>query len=506
MATGRDATSNTNLFTKSAASVQAADVFALDIQKSMKKNFVSYPANTYEASIKQQITTCPAWIIQDFSMYLTIYEQPEYISAFWSDNEKYRYKDGVILERVGEWFPEIVTAKAQPGADLVTKKGYYPAPYGEKHGEETFWLRVYIDYQNFDYAERYYEFEHYWRFLLSISQQIAQADARFIRQYIHAWIYGVTSRAVWFEKSSDDQIMFAPTGKDISPDDDFSKPAREYYKNDGEVKKQLKKVVGWALEKHKNRVLYDPVYLSKAMGFPTPGIQDEEFKQELKLPDLSDATKVKQYIKDTYYSKWEENNAIPCKMDRGSSIMALAEHIRDTVFRFTGAVPLQTNTFAYDYQESAKDENKRKLADIQKTRCNGSNLIVLVNDADLASMENLYVSNVTPQHHLNNGINPATILSAIRGTGASVYGCPILLPGWAIVCDRQAFHLYRYFHSVYEEFHRFHLVRSHIGHSMFRPVMFGQVCGATILPCTKNSFTANVSWYTRIQQHKLLSN
>lgn len=496
MSNGREAGATPLFHLQSSAVGAGKELYALDYQKNSKKNFVSYPANSYEDSLKQQITTCPAYLIQEFSNYLTLATLPDYASVFFSDDEKYRYRDGVILERDGEWFPQMAEQAPQPGQALTSPKAYYPSPYSEKHGEETFWLKVLIDYQSFDYAERYYEAEHYFNFLRSIWTKDSNATSRFILQYVHSWIYGVTSKAVWFEQSSDDQIMWAPTGKDISPEDSFSKLATQYYKNDGEIKKELKKVVGWAEKKHTNRIFYDPLHLSKALGFSTPEIKEEEYTQEFKAPDLSDLAKVKTYIKDTYFSKTEAGKFIPANVSRAASLIALTTTILETVQTFSDPSPLQTNTFAYDLTNSAKDDAARKKADVQKTRCDASNLIVLMNRSDKASAGALAVTDMTPVVPAY-GITPSSMLAQVQSMGVRVFGCPILLPGWAIICDKRAFHIYRYFHGAFEEKHWWHLIKQHIGHSMFRPVMFGQVAGAVVLPVTKNSFTAPQRFYDK---------
>lgn len=496
MSTGRESNAPKLFHQAKNAVNDGKEIYALDFSKNSKKNFISYPANNYEDSLKQQVTTCPAYLIQEFSNYLTISSLPSYARAFFSDDEKYRYRDGVILERDGEWFPQVAEATPEPGQPLTSPKAFYPAPYSEKHGEETFWLKVLIDYQSFDYAERYYEAEHYFNFLRTIWTKDSNATSRFILQYIHAWIYGATSKAVWFEKSSDDQIMWASNDKSIAPEESFSKLAHKYYKNDGEIKKELKKIAGWAELKHKNRVLYDPIHLSKALGFATPEISEDEYSQEFTLPDLSSSEKIKTYIKDTYFSKTDQGKFIPSTMNRGASLIALTSTILETVQTFSDPSPLQTNTFAYDLKESAKDDNAAKKADVQKTRCDAANLIVLMNRSDKANAGALNASELTPVVS-NYGVTPASMLAQVQAMGAQVYGCPILLPGWAIVCDKRAFHIYRYFHGAFEEKHWYHLIKQHIGHSMFRPVMFGQVSGAVILPVTKNSFTAPQRFYDK---------
>lgn len=499
MSTGREANAQ-KFFGKLAEA--SKELYALDYQKNVKKNLLSYPSNTYEDSLKQQITTCPAFVIQDFGMYLTMSDLPGYVKEWFSDNEKYRYRDGVILEKDGEWFPESAPKIPDPGQPLTTPKAYYSSVYSEKHGEETFWLSTLIDYHKFDYAERYYEFEHYWRLLDSIFAKMSNADARFIIQYVHAWIYGVTSKAVWFEISSDDQIMWAPTGKDINPEETFSKLASQYFKADGEIKKRLKQIAGWAEQKHKNRVLYDPIHLSKSMGLPAPNIEDAEYTQELKTPDLSEQSKVKQYIKDTYFSKFEQGKTVSSTMGRGASLIALGQTILHTVKKFTGFSALQTNTFNYQIGESAKDANAQKKADVIKTRCRASDLVILMNTYDKIEMESLTVGEVTPLN--SNSITAKNTLDHIKSLGVTIHDCPILLPGWAIVCERQAFKLYRYFKGIYQEQHWWYLIESHIGHSMFRPVVFSNVCGAAILPATKNSFTAPMSFYSTVSTFGIL--
>lgn len=102
MSNGREAGATPLFHLQSSAVGAGKELYALDYQKNSKKNFVSYPANSYDDSLKQQITTCPAYLIQEFSNYLTLATLPDYASVFFSDDEKYRYRDGVILERDGE--------------------------------------------------------------------------------------------------------------------------------------------------------------------------------------------------------------------------------------------------------------------------------------------------------------------------------------------------------------------------------------------------------------------
>lgn len=79
MSTGREANAQKFFDTKNLAAASKA-LFAFDYNKNLKKNLLSYPSNSYEDSLKQQITTCPAFVIQDFGMYMTTSDLPGYVS------------------------------------------------------------------------------------------------------------------------------------------------------------------------------------------------------------------------------------------------------------------------------------------------------------------------------------------------------------------------------------------------------------------------------------------
>lgn len=214
----------------------------------------------------------------------------EWVKPFIRYDDKFFLRNGAVHTEMGHIYPTIVkdTDIPQPGDNLITKRGEYLRIIQEESGKDPIYLRTVIDQRKFDHAERFYSFEQYAEIMQYYVTTLSRATNRFFNNLIAGMFIGMTGGAVMFDEGTELERMFQPTGKDVTPTEAFSKMAREYYSNDGEVKKALKREIGRMVNNMKNRAVYDPSLIVDEVN-----AQPQEIKESYKFPDISDEAKVK---------------------------------------------------------------------------------------------------------------------------------------------------------------------------------------------------------------------
>lgn len=217
-------------------------------------------------------------------------EMNEWVKPFIKFDDKFFLRNGAVHTEMGHIYPVAVKPSdiPQPGQDLITKRGEYLRIIQEESGKDPIYLRTVIDQRKFDHAEKFYSFEDYADVMQYYVTRLASAQNLFFNQLIAGMFIGMTGGAIMFDEGTQLERMFQPSGKDIAPTEAFSKAAREYYKNDGEIKKHIKREIGRMVENMKNRGVYDPSIIVDEVN-----AQPLEIATDYKFPDISDETKLK---------------------------------------------------------------------------------------------------------------------------------------------------------------------------------------------------------------------
>lgn len=197
---------------------------------------------------------------------------------------------------MGHIYPVAITDKdiPKPGEDLITKRGEYIRIIQEESGKDPIYLRTVVDARKFDHAERFYDFGDYAQVMQHYITTLSRANNLFFNQLIAGMFIGMTGGAVLFDEGTDLERMFQPAGKDIVPTEQFSAQARQYYSNDGEIKKHIKREIGRMAGNMKNRAVYDPTLVIDELNAQSQELKDYAF------PDISDESKIKAWMKSMY--------------------------------------------------------------------------------------------------------------------------------------------------------------------------------------------------------------
>lgn len=307
--------------------ITAKDIYARDLTAVYSKNILQYPTSKLEDSEKQMAPVNPLWwmytLVQS-NMGLTL---PDWVQAFLIFDDKFFLRNGAVHTEVGRVYPVAMTDKdiPKPGDDLVTKRGDYLRIIQEESGKDPIYLRTLLDKRFADHADKFYSFNDYSQIMSYYVTALTRANNLFLNSLVAGMFIGMTGGAVMFDAGTDLEKFFQPTGKDITPTEAFSKAARAYYSNDGEVKKHIKREVGRMVGLMKNRAVYDPSLIVDEIN-PTK----KEIK-ESKFPDISDQAKLKTWIKGMYTS---DNNKTH-EETRRKSLWGLLEAIEYKVGRMT---------------------------------------------------------------------------------------------------------------------------------------------------------------------------
>lgn len=144
------------------------------------------------------------------------------------------------------------------------------------------------------------------------------------------------------------------------------------------------------------------------------------------------------------------------------------------------------NWCGHEYGKDMKDKEGMEL------RCKPNNLIVLMNNEDLADMFKILGSQAT---------GPFTERQDIRGTvsnylamGIKFYGVDFILPSMAVVLDKIGFRFIEYFNESYSRFHEYDLIDATVHHMFKKPVLYRKVACNVIELAEGQKFALPLGW------------
>lgn len=312
--------------------ITAKDIFSRDATALLSKNILQYPAHKYGDAQKQMAPQNPLWWMHTLVLSKMRLDMNEWVKPFIRYDNKFFLRGGAVHTEMGHIYPVAVkdTDIPKPGENLVTPRGEYLRIIQEESGKDPIYLRTLIDKRKFDHAERFYSFEDYAAIMQYYVTTLSGATNLFFNSLIAAMFIGMTGGAVLFDEGTQLERFFQPSGKDITPTDEFSKAARAFYSNDGEIKKHIKREIGRMVVNMKNRAVYDPSLIVDEVN-----AQPQEIKESYKFPDLSDEAKVKKWMKEMYLIKTDDGKIKTHEHSRRRCVWGLLEAINFKLTRMT---------------------------------------------------------------------------------------------------------------------------------------------------------------------------
>lgn len=386
----------------------------------------------------------------------------KWVAPFILYDDKFFLRNGAVHTEMGHIYPMVVSDKdvPQPGDDLITKRGEYLRIIQEESGKEKLHLRTIVDTRKFDHAERFYDFNNYAEIMQHYVTTLERANNRFFNSLIAGMMIGMTGGCVLFDEGTDLERFFQPQGKDITPTEAFSKMAREYYQNDGEVKKFIKQEIGRTVGMMKNKAVYDPTLVIDEIN-----ARSIEIKEKYEFPDLSDQNKLKQHLKKMYTIQ-DGGKQKTLEDSRRRCLWGLLLAISFKLERMTTTNSVY-NWMGLDTSKRLTDQNLDDAYDIEM-RADPTDLVVFMNSEDLRAGR-VVVGGL--ELGMFSGTTNSTIADWEK-QGVTFVEVPFFIPGSFLILPKQALTVVVYFDETYQESFKYHLVENFIKHLMLRVVGF----------------------------------
>lgn len=438
--------------------ITAKDIYSRDATALLSKNILQYPAHKYADAQKQMAPQNPLWWMHTLVLSRMSLEMHEWVRPFIKYDNKFFLRGGAVHTEMGHIYPVAVKDSdiPKPGENLVTQRGEYLRIIQEESGKDPIYLRTVIDQRKFDHAERFYSFEDYAAVMQYYVTTLSRATNLFFNSLIAGMFIGMTGGAVMFDEGTQLERFFQPSGKDITPTEAFSKMAREYYSNTGEVKKHIKREIGRMVMNMKNRAVYDPSLIIDEVN-----AQSQEIK-EYNFPDISDENKIKKWLKSMYL-KSQGGKTMTHEHSRRRCIWGLLKAISFKLTRMT-TVDSVYNWMAYDTERTGDLSDKYDMSMLMRP----GDAMVFMNSEDLEDAR-----------QVRGGLAIGMFSDVKEGTvarweekGVKFYGVPFMLPGTFLILPRQALSVIVYFDETYQEQYKYHLVGNWIKHTMCKVVAF----------------------------------
>lgn len=463
------------------------DLYAADATALISKKSMDFTAKTYQSAQEQMSDMKPMWIWHFLTLAMSFLDLPNYIEPFLSFDGKLYLRGGLlhieqgkILPKVSKGYGENQVDYPKVGEDLVIKRQEFLRHYHEEAGKEPIHVTAVVDQRVFDHAEKIPEFSTYKAMLSAYTRSLVSSINIFLTCAFNAVILGFTRGLIFLEKGSELERFFQPTGKDITPEEQYSKNARDFYT--GEAKKILKDLCGEAMEKLKNIIVYDPDTVVDFVSLLSRPATIREISSR-KVEDISDLSKIKAYYKKTYL-KEEGGKFKLVDITRRKSLEGLVSALR---YHIRSASLSPKFKYMMQYENSKDQKNEIQI----RGKLNYSDTVVLMNDADLADMG--YLTGSSVESEMTSASNP--YFSELKINGVSFLGMEVIAPGWAVCISKRAFQFIYYFDEIYKEFFPLQMVNTWIRHYFLRIAIFKYFPGFVLCP---SKFSPHAEW---IREH-----
>lgn len=437
--------------------VTAKQLYAADLTASYSKNVLTHPTQKYDGAQKQMSPQNPLWWVHTLVLSRQNYQLPEFARQFLVYDDKFFLRGGAVHTEMGVVYPEIVKSDSipKPGEALTTPRADYIRIIQEESGKDPIYLRTHVDQRKFDHAERFYSFFDYAQIMDHYIKVLSDGNVLFLETLIAAMIIAYTGGAVMFDEGSQLERFFQPTGKDICPTEEWSKKAREFYKDDGETKKVIKREAGRVAQCMKNRAIYDPTLIIDEIN-----MQKVEIREPEKFPDISDEAKTKKWLKSMYCDSTDPKKTND--LSRRKALWGLLGAIEYKCHRMNLSRSVQ-NWMGYDTSKESRDDTYDF-----PMRCEYTDMVVLMNSED-------YMDAKVTTGGLAIGMFAATqnsTLQNLQALGVTFHGVPYMLPGTFLILHKYQLQIVQYFDDIGTDKFFFHLVDTWIRHTMLKVISF----------------------------------
>lgn len=464
---------------------QAEKVLAISEQlKNAYKGSIWDPANTI---VDVDKGFAPSHLFfTDKDLYYSDYSQvnPPYVYEFLDFDQRAPYRGFYKRTEVGVMFPEIVKKAdvPEPGNAIVWKRREpvniwqdESAPLDDIH------FRNVVDFRIFEFAKHFLDANDYAVFKNAIFDSMRKGNARIEKLWVDTFIANLLG--LWSYPKGSVLFKFFTNDDNHVPEENYSKVARGFYLKDGEIRKKLIELGKYVRKYYINRVPYlTNVNTHEVIGQSLDLTIPEADKA---LADRSDASKTVSYVRKCFFNQDSSNKYTKVGYTlRRLSIDSLSSMIFKVLNRMMTENAL--NWCGHEYGKDMKDKEGMEL------RCKPNNLIVLMNNEDLADMFKILGSQAT---------GPFTERQDIRGTvsnylamGIKFYGVDFILPSMAVVLDKIGFRFIEYFNESYSRFHEYDLIDATVHHMFKKPVLYRKVACNVIELAEGQKFALPLGW------------
>lgn len=464
---------------------QAAKVFLLAEEvKNAYKASVLDPANT-KAQVDANFAQANLfWNEKDLWYSDYQFLNPAYVDEFLDYDNRLPFRDRYVKTEVGVMFPHIVKAEdiPQPGQPLVWKKREpvniwqdESAPLPDLH------FRNVVDFRIFDYATHFLDSTSHANITNAIFDAMRRGNARIEKLWVDTFIASLLG--LWSYPMGSVLFRFFTDDDSYTPDEQYSKVARQFYLKDGEIRKNLTKLKAAVKEYYKNRIPYlTNINTSEIIG---QSLDRTIPKWDKALADRSDKTKTLAYVRKCFLAedknkKYTESGYLLRRL----SVDCLAAMVFKVIDRM-----MTENAFNFCGHEYGKDMKEKEGMEL---RCKPENLLVLMNNEDLSDVLSVLGSQIK---------GAFTETSPHRGKveeylrmGVRFYGVDFILPSMAIVLDKVAFRFVEYLNESYSHFHEYDIVNSTVHHMMKKPVLYKKVACQVIELAEGQKYALPIGW------------
>lgn len=467
----------------------AANVLvAEEALKNFYKNEFGFPANSKDDVEKGFADSKLYWPYKD--LYYTGnygYEAP-YIERFHMVDKKAPFRDRYKRTDLGNLTPQLIPKDKQdgpkPGESLVTPRGYPLPIIQDESADLSHWrMRNLIDWHVLDFAVHYNDPESYLKHKLTQLQALGESKSQCIKLNVDNTITSILGIGAYAYPLGHDLYRFFAENDDKTPDEDFSKLAHGFYKNEGEFKKLMKEATQYIRKNYIARVGYLTNNSTHEVIGNNQDLTVPKWKD--RLADRSDKNKMIATARDWYFDKdANQKYTKAVNISRRSSLLHLGSAILGVVDR------MQTrdvrNWCGHDFAKEHNAETGLAL------RSRPENLIVLMNQDDYREMGLFTGSDLAGPFTDNKPM--ALAFEDHKSRGVSFYGVPFILPGMAIVMDEICYKFVEYFDETREQEFPYDMVESIIQHTYFKPMLFRKVTCNVIEPAKGQKYALPINW------------
>lgn len=464
---------------------QSLHVLALaDQLKNSYKDSIWDPANT-NVDIEKQFAPSHLFFTDKDLYYSDSYQSNDpYVYEFLEFDDRAPHRGYYKRTEVGLMFPHIVKDEdvPTPGSPLVWKR---PTPVSIWQDESLpipdIHFRNVVDFHQFDFAKHFLNSSDYFAVKNAVFDAMRKGNATIEKLWVDTFIANVLG--VWAYPKGDRLYRFFTRDDNYTPTEAHSKNARQFYLNDGEVKKNLDIFAKHVKQNYVARFPYltnlnTHEVIGQALDKTVPA-------WDKLLADRSDAAKTLKWLRGCLFDPDAQNKSNKVGYNlRRQSVECISSAIFQTIDRML--TNDARNWCGHKFGKDVKDIQARDM------QCKAGNLLVLMNPRDLTDMFIMKGSEIKGPFTEEQGLSG--FLEAYMRMGVRFHGVKCIIPGMAVVVDKICFRLLEYFNESYSQFFPYDLVDATVHHMFKKPLLYRYVACNVVEPGVNQKFAVGVGW------------